>query len=176
MVKYADESNSALLRSKGLFLHLMWTLCKKEIRQFFSNLTGYLAILLFLLLNGIFLFVFSSFNILEFGYATLENFFILAPFILLVLIPATTMRLLTDEWKTGTMETLLTRPIPAKSIITGKYLASLIVILLALTPTLIYPLCLELLAENQHALDIGATLAAYLGLIFLCSKIGRAHV
>jgi ABC-2 type transport system permease protein len=155
---------------KALFLQHMWTLCTKEIRQFFSNLTGYLAILLFLLLNGIFLFVFSSFNILEYGYATLENFFILAPFVLLVLIPATTMRLLTDEWKTGTMETLLTRPISAHAIIIGKYLASLIVILLALIPTLIYPICLELLAENQHALDMGATIGAYLGLVFLCSS------
>jgi ABC-2 type transport system permease protein len=148
----------------------MWILCIKEIRQFFSNLTGYLAILLFLLLNGIFLFLFSSFNILEYGYATLENFFILAPFVLLVLIPATTMRLLTDEWKTGTMETLITRPIATHSIITGKYLASLIVIVLALIPTLIYPVCLELLSENQHTLDMGATAGAYLGLIFLCSS------
>lgn len=148
----------------------MWSLCKKEISQFFSNLTGYLAILLFLLLNGLFLFISSSFNILEYGYATMENFFILSPFILLILIPAVTMRLLTDEWRTGTMETLLTRPISARSIIFGKYLASLIVILLALIPTLIYPICLELLAEDQHALDMGATSGAYIGLIFLCSS------
>ena len=86
----------------------MWILCKKEVSQFFSNLTGYLAILLFLLLNGLLLFLFSSYNILDFGYASLENFFILAPFVLLLLIPATTMRLLTEEWKSGTMETLLT--------------------------------------------------------------------
>jgi ABC-2 type transport system permease protein len=58
----------------------MWAICKKEFRQFFSNLTGYITIILFLLLNGLFLFVFSSFNILEFGYATLDNFFTLAPF------------------------------------------------------------------------------------------------
>jgi ABC-2 type transport system permease protein len=148
----------------------MWTLCKKEISQFFSNLTGYLAILLFLLLNGLFLFLSSGFNILEYGYATLENFFILSPYILLILIPAVTMRLLTDEWRTGTMETLLTRPISARSIIIGKYLAALIVILLALIPTLIYPICLELLAEDQHALDPGATTGAYIGLIFLCSS------
>lgn len=148
----------------------MWTLCKKEISQFFSNLTGYLAILLFLLLNGLFLFLSSNFNILDYGYASLENFFILSPFILLILIPAVTMRLLTDEWKAGTMETLLTRPLSAPALIMGKYLASMIVILLALIPTLIYPICLELLAEDQHALDIGATAGAYIGLIFLCSS------
>jgi ABC-2 type transport system permease protein len=148
----------------------MWTLCKKEISQFFSNLTGYLAILLFLLLNGLFLFFFSSFNILDFGYASLENFFILAPYVLLVLIPATTMRLLTDEWKSGTMEILLTRPVSTRSIIVGKYLASFIVITLALLPTLIYPVCLQFLAAEDQALDWGATLGAYIGLLFLCSS------
>jgi ABC-2 type transport system permease protein len=117
-----------------------------------------------------FLFLFSSFNILDYGYASLENFFILAPFVLLVLIPATTMRLLTDEWKSGTMEILLTRPIAIHSIILGKYFASLIVILLALLPTLIYPVSLQFLAADNNALDWGATTGAYIGLIFLCSS------
>jgi ABC-2 type transport system permease protein len=148
----------------------MWTLCKKEISQFFSNLTGFLTILLFLLLNGLLLFLFSSYNILDFGYASLENFFTLAPFVLLLLIPATTMRLLTDEWKSGTMETLLTRPITTSAIITGKYLASLIVISLALLPTLLYPICLQYLAAENNALDWGATVGAYIGLLFLCSS------
>ena len=148
----------------------MWIICKKEVSQFFSNLTGYLAILLFLLLNGLFLFFFSSFNILDFGYASLENFFTLAPFVLLVLIPATTMRLLTDEWKSGTMEILLTRPVSTRSIIVGKYLASFIVITLALIPTLIYPVCLQFLAADNQALDWGATSGAYIGLLFLCSS------
>ena len=148
----------------------MWILCKKEVSQFFSNLTGYLAILLFLLLNGLFLFFFSSFNILDFGYVSLENFFTLAPFVLLILIPATTMRLLTDEWKSGTMEILLTRPVSTRSIIVGKYLASFIVITLALLPTLIYPVCLQFLAADDQALDWGATSGAYIGLLFLCSS------
>ena len=148
----------------------MWIICKKEVSQFFSNLTGYLAILLFLLLNGLFLFFFSSFNILDFGYASLENFFTLAPFVLLVLIPATTMRLLTDEWKSGTMEILLTRPVSTRSIIVGKYLASFIVVTLALLPTLIYPVCLQFLAADNQALDWGATSGAYIGLLFLCSS------
>ncbi|MBU6158659.1 MAG: ABC transporter permease subunit [Bacteroidetes bacterium] len=148
----------------------MWTICKKEISQFFSNLTGFLTILLFLLLNGLLLFLFSSYNILDFGYASLENFFILSPFVLLLLIPATTMRLLTEEWKSGTMETLLTRPVTTSAIIIGKYLASLIVICLALLPTLLYPVCLQYLAAENNALDWGATLGAYIGLLFLCSS------
>ena len=106
-----------------LFLYFcpsMWAICKKEFRQFFSNLTGYITIILFLLLNGLFLFVFSSFNILDYGYATLENFFNLSPFILLLLIPAVTMRLFPDEWRSGTMETLFTRPLTAWQIVLGK--------------------------------------------------------
>ena len=95
----------------------MWAICKKEFRQFFSNLTGYITIILFLLLNGLFLFVFSSFNILDYGYATLENFFNLSPYILLLLIPAVTMRLFPDEWRSGTMETLFTRPLTAWQIV-----------------------------------------------------------
>ena len=160
----------SIVGSKALFLHSMWTLCKKEISQFFSNLTGYLAILLFLLLNGLFLFFFSSFNILDFGYASLENFFTLAPYVLLVLIPATTMRLLPEEWKAGTMETLLTRPLTTRSIIIGKYVAALVVILLALVPTIIYPICLQYLSAENHSLDWGATSGAYIGLLFLCGS------
>jgi ABC-2 type transport system permease protein len=158
------------LPQSNYFCIHMWTICKKEISQFFSNLTGYLSILLFLILNGIFLFVFSSFNIFDYGYASLENFFTLSPYVLLILIPATTMRLLTDEWKGGTMEILLSRPVSARGIITGKYLASLMVVTLALIPTLIYPVCLQYLAAEDQALDWGAVSGAYVGLLFMCSS------
>src|SRR5690606_26747982 len=88
----------------------MWSVCKKELRQFFSSLTGYIAIIVFLLANGVVLFWFRD-NILDFGYATLDRFFELAPWILLLLIPAITMRSFADEFKTGTFEILQTRPI-----------------------------------------------------------------
>ena len=64
----------------------MWSICKKELQQFFSNLTGYIAIILFLLVNGLFLFVLKDSNIFDFGYATLDKFFELAPWILLFLV------------------------------------------------------------------------------------------
>ncbi|MGH2566338.1 MAG: gliding motility-associated ABC transporter permease subunit GldF, partial [Ginsengibacter sp.] len=87
----------------------MWAICKKELRQFFNSLTGYIAIIVFLLVNGLMLFVFQD-NIFDFGYATLDRFFELAPWVLLLLIPAITMRSFADEFKGGTYEILQTRP------------------------------------------------------------------
>ena len=105
----------------------MWSICKKELRQFFSSLTGYIAIIVFLLVNGLMLFVFRD-NILDFGYATLERFFQLAPWVLLLLIPAITMRSFSEEFKTGTFELLQTRTLTRREIIGGKYLGSLVVV------------------------------------------------
>src|ERR1700744_2144747 len=105
----------------------MWAVCKKELRQFFSSLTGYIAIVTFLLLNGLLLFVFPDTDILAFGYATLDKFFELAPWILLLLIPAITMRSLAEEFRMGTYETLQTIPLTRSKLVAGKYLASLIV-------------------------------------------------
>src|SRR4029450_9851641 len=114
----------------------MWSVCKKELRQFFSSLTGYIAIIVFLLVNGLVLFVFDE-NILDFGYATLDKFFELAPWILLLLIPAITMRSFPDEFRAGTYEILETSPVGRWQMILGKYFACLIVVLIALIPTLI---------------------------------------
>ena len=160
------------LRRCAAFLYFcgsMWAICKKEFRQFFSNLTGYITIILFLLLNGLFLFVFSSFNILDFGYATLDNFFTLAPFVLLLLIPAVTMRLLPDEWRSGTMELLQTKPLTAAQIVSGKYIAALLVIVMALLPTLIFVFSISSLAEAGTTLDTGGLIGSYTGLLFLCA-------
>ena len=123
----------------------MWSVCKKELRQFFSSLTGYIAIIVFLLVNGLVLFVFED-NILDFGYATLDRFFELAPWILLFLIPAITMRSFAEEFKTGTYEILQTRPLTRGQIIGGKYLGSLIVVPVSYTHRDVYKrqvLCTE---------------------------------
>src|SRR5918993_67792 len=98
----------------------MFSVCKKELRQFFSSLTGYIAIIVFLIANGLVLFMFRD-NIFEFGYATLDRFFQLAPWILLLLIPAITMRSFAEEFKTGTFEILQTRPLSRWQIVFGKY-------------------------------------------------------
>ena len=146
----------------------MWAVCKKELRQFFSSLTGYIAIIVFLLLNGLLLFVFPNTDILAFGYATLDKFFELAPWILLLLIPAITMRSLSDEFRMGTFEILQTTPLSRAQLVGGKYLASLIVVVIALMPTLVYFLSIERLS-GQGGIDTGATIGSYIGLLFLSS-------
>ena len=115
----------------------MWSICKKELKQFFSSLTGYIAIILFLLINGIFLFILDS-NIFDFGYASLDKFFDLAPWVLLFLVPAVTMRTLSEEFKSGTFEILQTKPLSRWQIVGGKYIAVLIVLIFTIIPTFIY--------------------------------------
>jgi ABC-2 type transport system permease protein len=145
----------------------MWSVCKKEFRQFFSSLTGYIAIAVFLLVNGLFLFVFPD-NILDFGYTTLERFFELAPMILLLLIPAITMRSFADEFRSGTYEILQTRPLSTWQVVAGKYLGSLFVVIIALIPTLIYVISINQLSFEQ-GLDTGGTTGSYIGLFFLAA-------
>lgn len=145
----------------------MWSICKKELRQFFSSLTGYIAIIVFLLANGLMLFVFKD-NILDFGYATLDRFFELAPWILLLLIPAITMRSFADEFKGGTFEILQTRPLTRWQIVGGKYLGSFIVVLIALLPTIVYFFSIQSLSSNE-GIDTGATIGSYIGLFFLAA-------
>ncbi len=144
----------------------MWPIWKKEFSQYFSSLTGFIAILVFLLLNGFILFVFPDTNIFDFGYATLEKFFSQAPWILSLLLPAITMRSFSDELRSGTYETLATRPLTRWQIITGKYLGSLSIAIIALLPTIVYAICIQMLAEGD-GLDSGAAIGSYIGLFFL---------
>jgi ABC-2 type transport system permease protein len=145
----------------------MWSVCKKELGQFFSSLTGYMVIIVFLLVNGLMLFVFEN-NILDFGYATLDRFFQLSPWILLLLIPAITMRSFADEFKTGTFEILQTRPLSRWQIVLGKYFGSFIVVLVALLPTIIYYFSVQQLSSGE-GMDTGATIGSYIGLVFLAA-------
>jgi|SRR5690606_4051506 len=144
----------------------MWSVCKKEFRQFFSSLTGYIAIIAFLLVNGLLLFVFPGSNIFDYGYATLEPFFQLAPWVLLLLVPAITMRSLSDEFRTGTFEILQTRPLSNWQIVTGKYLGALFVVIIALIPTITYAFTIDDLSASG-GIDTGGTAGAFLGLLFL---------
>jgi len=144
----------------------MWSVCKKEFRQFFSSLTGYIAIIVFLMLNGLFLFVFPDTNLLDFGYATLDKFFELAPWILLLLIPAITMRSFAEEFKSGTFEILQTKPLSSWQTVFGKYLGALLVVWIALLPTLVYVISIQQLS-TEGGMDMGATIGSYIGLFFL---------
>src|SRR5690606_41747754 len=145
----------------------MWSVCKKELRQYFSSLTGYIAIIVFLLVNGLVLFVFED-NIFDFGYATLDRFFELAPWVMLLLIPAITMRSFADEFKAGTFEILQTRPLRRGQLVLGKYFGSLIVVALALLPTSVYYFSIQALSSNE-GIDTGASIGSYIGLFFLAA-------
>lgn len=146
----------------------MWMICKKEWQQFFSSLTGYIALVVFLLLNGLFLFVFPDTSLLDFGYASLGSFFNLAPWILLFLVPTITMRSLADEYKTGTFELLKTMPLTPSQIVWGKFYGSLLIVVTALLPTIIYAISVQQLSVTG-GIDIGGTIGSYAGLLFLGS-------
>jgi len=149
----------------------MFAILKKEINSFFASPIGYLVIIIFLLLNGLFLWVFKGeFNILDYGFSDLSSFFLLAPWILIFLIPAVTMRSFSDEKKQGTLELLLTKPISLLNIVLGKYFGALILILIALLPTLLYVYTVYQLGNPVGNLDIGSTLGSYLGLLFLAAS------
>ena len=143
----------------------MYSITKKELHQFFSSLTGYITIILFLLINGLFLFILKDSNIFDFGYATLDKFFELAPWIFLFLVPALTMRTLSEEYRSGTFEILKTRPLTSWQIVWGKYAAVLVIILFSLLPTLLYIYTLN--ALSSAGIDTGGIMGSYLGLIFL---------
>jgi len=144
----------------------MWMICKKEWLQFFSSLTGYIALTVFLLLSGLMLFVFPDTSLLDFGYASLDGFFNLAPWILLFLIPTITMRSLADEYKAGTFELLKTMPLSAGEIVWGKYFGALLIVVLALIPTIIYAISIQQLS-SVGGIDVGATAGSYIGLLLL---------
>lgn len=156
-----------------LSCHLfMFTICKKELGQFFSSLTGYLAIGVFLLLMGLFLFVFPDTSLLDYGFATMDKFFDLAPWLLLLLIPAVTMRSFTDEFKGGTWELLKTKPLSLWQIIGGKYLSAFAVALLALLPTLIYMFTIQQLIVKGNVdnhIDVGGITGSYIGLMMIAA-------
>lgn len=143
----------------------------KEINSFFSSIVGYIAVIAFLAFCGIMLWVFDDFgyNILNFGYATLDNFFALAPALLIFLIPAITMRSFADEFRGGTIEWLSTKPLSDMDIILGKYLASLTLVAFALLPTLIYAYTIENLSDIANNVDFGAMAGSYIGLLFLAA-------
>lgn len=140
----------------------------KEINSFFSGTIGYLVIAVFLVLNGLFLWVFEGgYNILNYGFANLSGFFELAPWIFIFLIPAVTMRSFSEERKQGTLELLLTRPITPTQLLVGKFLGNLMVGLLAILPTLLYVLTIFQLSQDPHQIDIGQIIGSYIGLILL---------
>ncbi len=146
----------------------MKSILLREIKSFFGSPIGYLVIAIFLLLNGLFLWVFEGdFNILDSGFADLSPFFTISPWILIFLIPAVTMRSFSDEKKQGTIELLMTKPISVWQIVGGKFFGSFLLIVIAIIPTLIYVWVISGLGMPEGNIDMGSTIGSYFGLLFL---------
>ena len=149
----------------------MYALFKKEISNFLSSLIGIMVIVVFLLVTGLFLWVFQSdFNLLSYGYANLDGLFILAPWVFLFLVPAVTMRSFAEENRTGTIEMLLTKPLSDWQIIFAKFLAGVTLVLLSLIPTAVYYFSVYRLGLPMGNLDRGGILGSYIGLFLLSSS------
>ena len=146
----------------------MWSICKKEFNQFFSSLTGYITIILFLFVNGLFLFVLKDSNLFDFGYATLERFFELSPWVLIFLVPAITMRSLADEFKSGTFEILQTLPSGRWSIVWGKYVTFLLGLAYENVPTGLYIITIKSLS-SEGGIGSGGIAWSYIGLFLLAA-------
>ena len=146
----------------------MFAILRKEINSFFATPIGYLVIGLFLVINGLFLWVFpGNYNILDSGFASLGPFFTIAPWIFLFLIPAITMKSFSEEIKQGTLELLLTKPLSSRDLVLGKFFGALVLVVLSLIPTLLYVLAIEMLKKPEAVLDWGVITGSYFGLLFL---------
>jgi len=155
----------------------MFAIFRKEISGFFSTLTGYIVIVVFLLVNSLFMWVLpGEWNILETGYAGLDTLFFLSPWIFLFLVPAITMRMIAEERRLGTIELIYSKPLTERSVIYGKFFASVALVLLSLLPVAVYYITVYILGETPGNLDRGGTAGAFIGLFFLASVYASAGI
>jgi ABC-2 type transport system permease protein len=151
-------------------LRVTYVFLKKEISGFFSSLTGFIVIAVFLIANSLFLWVFpGDYNVLDNGYADLDTLFFMAPWIFLFLVPAVTMRLFADEKRTGTIELVFTKPITELQIVFAKYFSGIILVIFSLIPVLIYFVSVGLLGDPVWNIDSGAFWGSFVGLFFLAA-------
>ena len=145
----------------------MWSIFSKEVNSFLSSLVGYIAMSVFLLGTGLFMWVFPDYSVISYGFSSMDSFFSMSPYIFLFLIPAITMRSFAEEIQTGTIELLATRPLSDWQILMGKYLACLFLIFISILPSFIYFFSVWELGMPKGNLDIGAAVGSYIGLFFL---------
>ncbi|MBK6988211.1 MAG: gliding motility-associated ABC transporter permease subunit GldF [Bacteroidia bacterium] len=156
----------------------MVALLKKEINSFFSSLIGYIVIIVFLLTLGLIMWIFpgADFNIIESGYSNIDPLFIVAPWVFLFLIPAVTMKMFAEEQKSGTIEILLTQPLTDLQIVLAKYFSAVLLVIIALVPTLVYYITVYMLANPAGNIDTAGIIGSYIGLVFLCSGFASIGV
>jgi len=148
----------------------MWVVFKKEIRSFLGSFIAYIVMGVFLVITGIFMWLIQENNVLDLGIASLQVMFNIAPYILIFLVSAITMRSLSEERRLGTIEILTTRPVSDTSILLGKYFAAVGLIVFTLLPTIFYYYTINQLADPLQGVDSGATWGSYMGLVLLAAS------
>ncbi len=154
----------------------MYALFKRELFSLLNSLMAYITIGIFLLVLGLLLWFFPDTSILEYGYAELNGFFSLAPFLFMFLVPAITMRSFAEERREGTYVLLASRPLTEWQIILAKYAACLTLILFALVPTLLYYYSIVQLGFPKGNIDGGAVAGSYIGLLLLGSAFAAIGI
>jgi len=139
----------------------------KEFNSFLNSLIAYVVIGAFLTAIGLLMWIFPETSVLEFGYADMDPLFRLGPYVFIFLIPAITMRSFAEEFKGGTMELLLTKPLTDWEIILGKYLAAFLLVAVALVPTIIYYFSVYALGNPPGNIDTPGVIGSYIGLLLL---------
>ena len=139
----------------------------KEVNNFFNSLTAYIVVAVFLTTIGLLMWVFPETNVLVYGFADMETLFRLGPYVFMFLVPAITMRMFSEEKKSGTIEILFTRPLNDYQIILGKYFASVVLILFSLAPTLLYYYSIYQLGSPQGNIDTAGVIGSYIGITLL---------
>lgn len=138
-----------------------WNIFRRELAGYFNTPLAYIFIVIFLFLTGIFTFYLGSF--FERGQADLKPFFQFLPWLYLFLIPAISMRLWAEERKSGSIELLLTLPMPLAATVLGKFLAAWAFTVIALLLTFPMWITVSFLGEPDH----GVIVASYLGSILM---------
>jgi ABC-2 type transport system permease protein len=143
----------------------IWVIARREMAATFDSPIAYIAATVFLVVTALmFFFGFDGGeDWFEARQATLRPLFDGAPWVLAVILPAVTMRLVAEERKTGTLELLVTLPVSDLSIIIGKLLGSVGFLVVALALTLVIPAIVLMLGSP----DMGALLGGYLGLFLI---------
>ena len=155
----------------------MFAIFTKELKDFFSSLTGYISAIVFLLIIGLVMWVIpGDLNVLDSGYASLDSLFSIAPWVFLFLVPAVTMRTFSEEKRSGTIELILTRPISDTQMVLGKFFASVVLVLIILIPALLFYLSVYLLGNPVGNIDTGGTWGSFIGLFFLASAYAAVGI
>lgn len=155
----------------------MIAIFKKEVWSYFGNWSAWLIIAAFSLIGSLFLFFFENdSNIFDIGSATLQSYFTLAPWLLMFIIPALSMKSLAEEEQSGTLTWLFSQPIKISEIIGGKFLTVWFIGILCLLPSLVYLYTVYVLEVPTGNIDLGATAGSYFGLVLLIAAFSAVGI